>query len=405
MIWRRRSEAEREPVPAERDPDKHPVLSNLAAIGKISTDVLVIGGGGAGCSAALHIAERGVRVTLLERGLVGSQASGVNYGGVRQQGRHPAELPIARRSRELWGRLREITGSDCEFVPSGHLKLARNAEEEAELVAYADVARQYDLPLRLIGRNAVHAEFPFLGPAVVAGSFAADDGHANPRLLAPALARAARKAGAAIVEHAEVVRLARDSDGFIAETANGLEVRAKSLVNTAGYWGGAIAEQFGEKVPIQVLAPNMIVTEPLPYVVKVNLGVVGGNVYLRQIARGNVIFGGGHGEADPVALRARPLPAITLEALPLAAEIVPMLRDALVIRSWTGMDGQMPDHIPVIGPSRTTPGLFHAFGFSGHGFQLGPAIGAILGELVLDGRSGTPIEAFDIGRFTLGKPP
>lgn len=400
MIWRRRTKAAPEPLPTERDPDKHPVLSNLAAIGKINTDVLVIGGGGAGCSAALHIAERGVRVTLLERGLVGSQASGVNYGGVRQQGRHPAELPIARRSRELWGRLREITGSDCEFVPSGHLKLARNAEEEADLVAYAEVAQQHDLPLRLIGRNAVHAEFPYLGPAVVAGSLAADDGHANPRLLAPALARAARKAGAAIVEHAEVVRLVRESDGFVAETANGLEVRAKSLVNTAGYWGGAIAEQFGETVPIQVLAPNMIVTEPMTYLVKVNLGVVGGNVYLRQIARGNIIFGGGHGEADPVALRARPLPAITLEALPLAAEIVPMLRDALVIRSWTGMDGQLPDRIPVIGPSRTTPGLFHAFGFCGHGLQIGPAVGMCLAELILDGQTPTPIECFGIERFS-----
>jgi sarcosine oxidase subunit beta len=71
----------------------------------------------------------------------------------------------------------------------------------------------------------------------------------------------------------------------------------------------------------------------------------------------------------------------------------------MIIRSWTGIDGQMPDVIPVMGPSRTTPGLFHAFGFSGHGFMLGPGVGAVLAELALDGRTDTPLDGFDIGRF------
>jgi sarcosine oxidase, subunit beta len=72
----------------------------------------------------------------------------------------------------------------------------------------------------------------------------------------------------------------------------------------------------------------------------------------------------------------------------------------MVIRSWTGIDGLMPDVLPVMGPSRTTPGLIHAFGFSGHGFMLGPGVGAVLAELVLDGRTDVPLEAFDIARFT-----
>ena len=80
-------------------------------------------------------------------------------------------------------------------------------------------------------------------------------------------------------------------------------------------------------------------------------------------------------------------------------QLVPGLAEARVIRTWSGVDGQMPDHIPVIGSSSTTPGLFHAFGFSGHGFQLGPVIGIILSELVLDGRTESPIEPFSITRF------
>lgn len=361
-------------------------------------DVVIVGGGGAGCSTALHLARRGVRVVLLERGLIGGQASGVNYGGVRQQGRHPAELPIARRSREIWGRLVEWIGTDAEFEATGHLKLARNEAEEADLVAYLDVARANDLPLEFYGRNALRDRWPWLGSGVVAGSFAPEDGVANPRLLAPAIAAAARRAGATILEKHAVDAFAHDGAGFEI-LAGGRRFRAPHLVNTAGFWGGAVAERFGERVPIRAFSPNMLVSEPIPHFVGPNLGVVGGNVYLRQIARGNVIFGGGYGVSDPAIPWSRPVPAVGLEVMRLAVELVPALAYTTVIRSWSGIDGETGDGIPVIGASRTTPGLFHAFGFSGHGFQLGPAIGAILCDLLLDGRTDVPLAPFRIDRF------
>jgi sarcosine oxidase subunit beta len=366
-------------------------------------DVLIVGGGGAGCSAALHLALRGSRVVLLERGLVGGQASGVNYGGVRQQGRNPAELPIARKSREIWGRMKQLAGTEAEFTVTGHLKLARNDAEEADLIAYLDVAKQHGLPLRMVGRNALHGEYPWLGPEVLAGSFASEDGSANPRLMTPALARAARDAGAVVHERAEVMEYAHDGALFHLHTQAGGSFTAPVLLNLAGFWGGRVAEAFGEAVPIVPLSPNMLVTEPMRYFIEPNLGVVGGNVYLRQIPRGNVIIGGGHGESNPgqpgETPWSRPLPEVTMEAARLAIALVPALEGAQIIRSWTGIDGQMPDRIPVIGPSSTTTGLFHAFGFSGHGFQLGPAVGAIMSELVLDGRTDIPLEPFRITRF------
>jgi sarcosine oxidase, subunit beta len=362
-------------------------------------DALVLGGGGAGCSAALHLARRGLRVILLERGLVGGQASGVNYGGVRQQGRHAAELPIARRSREMWGRMREIAGTDAEFTVTTHLKLARNAAEEAELVAYLDVARDYGLSLRMVGSNSIHLEYPWLSKSVVAGSLSPEDGSANPRLLAPALAHAARAAGAVICEGARIVEYAHAGGVFLLRAEDGREFRAPLLLNVAGFWGGAVAEAFGEKVPIEPLSPNMMVTEPLPYFITPNIGVVGGNVYLRQIPRGNVIIGGGHGESDPSGPWSRALPEVSLQTQAHAVALVPELAGAHVIRSWSGIDGVTPDHLPVIGPSRTMPGLFHAFGFSGAGFQLGPAIGAIMTELMVDHATDVPLAPFRIDRF------
>jgi len=361
----------------------------------ITAEVLIIGGGGAGVSAALHLAKRGTKVVLLERGLIGGQASGVNHGGVRQQGRHPAEIPLAIRSRRLWSNIQELCGSDVEFDPCGHLKLARNAEQEADLLRWNEMAKGYGLETTMLGRNAIRAQHPYFGESVIAGSLLAEDGSANPRLLAPALARMARAAGATLLEHHKVESI---EAGFRV-LANGQEFTAPILLNTAGFWGGEVAARFGEPVPVESLNPNMLVTEPLPYFCSVNVGVVGGDVYLRQIPRGNVILGGGRGESDPALPRSRPLPDPGFLAMRKAIEIIPRLEGALIIRSWTGIDGGMPDALPVMGWSHTTPGLLHAFGFSGHGFMLGPAVGEILSELVLDGRTDVPLEAFDIARF------
>ncbi len=119
----------------------------------------------------------------------------------------------------------------------------------------------------------------------------------------------------------------------------------------------------------------------------------------RQIPRGNVIFGGGRGFGDWEQWRSRPSTPVTLAAVPKLLDLVPAFRDALVIRSWSGIDGETPDKLPVIGHSPTTAGLIHAFGFSGAGFQLGPVMGEVLAELALKGEASTPIDAFRADRF------
>jgi len=358
-----------------------------------------VGGGLAGCSAALHLAGRGIPTVLLEKGQVGAQASGVNFGGVRQQGRHLAEVPLALRSRALWARMAELVGEDLEFRVTGHLRLARHAEDMALLERYAADVAALGLPLQLLGGNALRERFPWLSPAIPGASFCASDGQANPRLAGPAFGRAARRAGADVREGEEAVAVERDGRGFRTVTAAGLELRSRVLLNTAGAWGNRIAERFGEKAAMRTIAPQMVVTEPAPHVVQPVLGIVGGAIYLRQIERGNVIFGTGDGIADIATTRHHVLPANTLAGAAIACHLVPHLAPLQIIRVWTGIEGETEDFIPVIGPSGTTPGLFHAYGFSGHGFQLGPVVGLILSELVAEGRTESPIAPFAIGRF------
>lgn len=365
-----------------------------------SFDIAVIGGGLAGCSTALHARMKGASVVLFERGRCGAQASGVNYGGVRQQGRHPAELPLARRSRSIWGNLQSLIGSDCEFSVTGHLKLARHNADMIELAAHRAVLSEHGIHVDILDASDVGRQFPYIGKGYAGASRCAEDGHANPRLVAPGFARAARARGADIREQCRVDAIHVSENGFSITLANDpTPVKARRLVNAAGAWGAAIACLLGDCVNEEVMAPNMCVTEPIAPLIGPNLGICGGGIYIRQTAQGSVVFGGGLGTADRDALRARPLAEVTHAAAQAAITMVPQLANVLLLRSWTGIEGRMDDGLPVVGPSPKVAGLFHAFGFSGHGFQLGPAVGAVLAELCTDGHSDTSVNGLSLNRF------
>jgi sarcosine oxidase subunit beta len=364
----------------------------------IESDALIIGGGIVGASAALWLALKGKRVTLLERDFCGSHSSGVNYGGVRRQGRPLSQLPLSQRAHQIWGGLQDLIGIDGEYLRSGHLKLARSDKDMDALRAYAQASRSFGMDLQLLDREQLRARFAWAGDVAVGASLCADDGHANPRLVSPAFAGAARQAGAHIFEQAKVVDVSHDGSAFVVQTANGLNLRAPWLLNCAGAWAGALAEQFGEPVPMVSGHPAMLVTEPLPMFMDVSTGVEGGGIYARQVARGNCVLGGGQGFAlDPA--RARPGQAAVLEILRNAAELYPPLAGAQAIRTWSGTEGYLPDREPVLGPSLTQPGLLHGFGFAGSGFQIGPAAGEALAQYVCAGQSTISLDAFSIRRF------
>jgi sarcosine oxidase subunit beta len=365
----------------------------------VHTDVAIVGGGIVGASAALALRQMGIGVVLLERDLCGSRSSGVNYGGVRRQGRPINQLPLAQRAHRIWGRLRETIGTDGEYLRSGHFKIARSETDMAALERYRAQSRDFDLGLELLSDTRLRERCAWLGARAVGGSLCAEDGQANPRLVSPAFALAAQRAGAQIFERHQVDEVAHDGTKFMLRSGNALEVHAPALLNCAGAWAGPIATEFGEAVPLQSGHPAMAVTEPLPFFMNWSLGVEGGGIYCRQVARGNLVLGGGGAGVALDADRARSDRDAIASLSAQAVELLPALRHAHFIRTWSGTEGYLPDRQPVLGPSRTTPGLFHGFGFAGAGFQIGPAAGEVLAELVRDGRSSTPIEAFSIERF------
>lgn len=369
-----------------------------------AADVVIVGGGLMGAATALFLRRRGRSVILLESGLVGQQASGVNFGNVRRQGRFLPQIPLANRSRAIWGQLTELIGEDAEFLATGHLRVSFRPEDTGRMETYAEDARQYGLELELVSANALRTRFPFVGPAALAGSFSPHDGHANPRLAAPAFARAAARQGAAVVENTEVTAIEKVGEDFVIAAADGRTFRAPIVQISAGAWASTMAARFGEVVPTKVLGPQMGVTEPVPYAITPVVGIATTveheGVYFRQVKRGNIVFGGGaRTQAFPDLRRAYVDPANTLRQLPFLGRLAPALGALRVIRTWSGIEAYLPDDIPVMGPSARVPGLFYAFGFCGHGFQLGPGVGDVMAELICTGQTRTPIAPFDIGRF------
>jgi sarcosine oxidase subunit beta len=147
----------------------------------------------------------------------------------------------------------------------------------------------------------------------------------------------------------------------------------------------------------------MMVTTRMPHFLDPVIIGTGRQLSFKQTDTGTVVIGGGilgvphldQDIADTVAERLR-VSAQTCSIL------FPVMRRAIIVRTWAGLEARMPDEIPVIGPSQTAPNLWHAFGFSGHGFQLSPIVGSLLADLIVEGQSPLPIDAFRPGRFNEG---
>ncbi|MFM0228096.1 NAD(P)/FAD-dependent oxidoreductase [Paraburkholderia dipogonis] len=376
----------------------------MSATTRNEADVIVIGGGIMGTTTAFFLRQRNRSVILLERGLTGQQASGVNFGGIRRQGRALPQLAMANRALRTWQRSAELLGEDIEFLPSGHTRVCYHQRDVENFDQYAIDARAHGLELEVLHGEAMFGRFPFLGREVLAASISPLDGHANPRLAAPAFGRAATRLGARVIEDTEIVRVEKDGSRFRVESARGDVYWAAQLVICAGAWASRLTEQFGEPVPLTARGPQMCVTEPVPYVFKSSMGVFTSikeeSIYFRQIPRGNIIVGGGPaGPADAVTSRASVLPINTVRQLAQMRRLVPALAPLHVIRVWSGVESYLPDSEPVIGPSSQVDGLFYAFGFSGSGFQIGPGVGETLAELVDTGSTAIPLDVFSIRRF------
>jgi glycine/D-amino acid oxidase-like deaminating enzyme len=359
-------------------------------------DVAVIGGGIMGGAIAYQLAKAKKTVALLERNFIGSEASGRNGGGVRLQGRHPFEIPVALLSVELWKKLAQELKTETEYRQGGNIWVALNADELEHMQSLAPAQQNMGVAVELLDSVDIRKLNPYLsGDCIIGGCYSPNCGNANPILTTRGYAAAAAGAGAQIFENTNVLQINVSKGEVRGIVTSRGEVQSSIVVVAAGAWTPMIAKMVGLEIPIRPTRDQLMVTEPINAFFK--QFIISSRVYFRQAANGGVHIG--TVDLPHQTFDQNTDPKDLSHAAVAATQMMPLLQNVKVVRSWAGTTEKTPDDIPILGFVEQPAGLLIAAGFSGHGFALGPAIGQLISELILNGKPSISIEKFHLARF------
>ena len=411
-----------------------PPVQPVASDEKIpkSVDVVVIGAGIAGCTAAYELSKRDFSVALIEKGRVGGEQSSRNWGWVRQQHRDLRELPLAMKSLEIWGTLNEEIGAETGFRRTGLVYVTTRPADFAQWEAWTLKAREFQMHSRVLSPAEAKELTPGSVPDWIGGVHSPTDGRAEPSLAAPAIAEAARRLGATIHQECAARGLETEAgkvSGVITEKGT---IRTQAVLLAGGAWSGLFCRRHNLRLPQAGVKSTSFATEAAPEVAKGGLSMP--DVTIRRRLDGGYSVGlGGRGlvELSPQGLmyakdfwptfkkrrwglsfgigrsffdgpeqlarwsfdkpspfeRHRTLdpgadPKLVQLGLTRLGEHYPALKGLKVATMWGGMIDSTPDGIPVISGVDTMPGLYLSTGFSGHGFGIGPGAGRLAADLI-----------------------
>jgi glycine/D-amino acid oxidase-like deaminating enzyme len=372
-------------------------------------DVLIVGGGIAGCATAWFLAREGADVILIERDDISSRASGRNAGGLHAQLPHQTTmergLGWARHFSPIIGVLVESIGlwrglqdeHDLDVTIGGGLLVAGEHSQMREIEERIAIEHAVGLDIRVLDRSELRHLAPYISDAAVGGAFCPLEGKANPLKAVPAFARLALASGARLMRRTELVSLERNGAAFSARTTAGI-IAARRVVNCAGIDAGRVAAMVGIPLPIHGEAIMVSVTEPVEPLVNHLVYSAGHLLTLKQGSNGSLLIGGGWpartrpGTADPV---------IDLAALAgnlaAAQAVVPRIAKAALLRSWAGYVNGTPDWRPIVGEAPRVPGFFNQC-FPYFGFTAGPLSALVTAELVLGRKPSVDIERYSVLR-------
>lgn len=389
-------------------------------------DIAVLGAGLVGCAAAYELARRGKRVIVVDQWEINRGASGRNAGSLhfqieprmlnllREQPERLSQLiTVNLQAIEDWRQLSRSVGRDAEVVMSGGVMVAESEAELTVLTEKLTLEIAAGLRVELIEGREVRRIAPYLTSDIRYAAFCGDEGHSNPRLITPAFARAAAELGCQFSLRTQVMSLEPIGQGWRlkarptsqpAASPDSISIDAGMILMAAGAWSREILEPLGFSTPLTALGLQMNVTQRTRSFMTHLVQHVGRRLSIKQLESGNVLIGGGW----PASL-AGPLlgsdPAVNIIEsslygnLDIALRVVPGISSLDIIRSWTGIASVAPDHLPVLGPVQSLPGIFIAAG--GSSFTLGPTYARLIAELMSAGSTTLPLELYRPERFTL----
>ncbi|MBL8702952.1 MAG: FAD-binding oxidoreductase [Alphaproteobacteria bacterium] len=370
------------------------------------TDVVVIGAGISGAACAWELASRGVRTTLVERWHPAAMGSGWSLAGVRQSGRHPAELPLARAAVDRWAALDEALGAKTFYRRQGNLRLARTAAEADVIERLVREQSAAGLDIEFLGdHDAIRAVAPAIGPAAIAGSLCRSDGHADAVASVQAFVAAARRHGAELRVGERVLAIEIAGGRVAGVTTDKGRIAAGAVVLAAGIFGNELLRPLGLEVPLALHMVTVLRSTPTTRRLDQVIGVANADCAGRQEVDGRWRATSGvepwHGELiDGDAPRVPCAAEALAGTVSKFGALVPEFRAARIAEIWAGLIDLTPDALPVLdAPAAAPQGLVIGMGFSGHGFCLGPVTGAILADLATTGASEFPIAPFGLARF------
>jgi glycine/D-amino acid oxidase-like deaminating enzyme len=398
-----------------------------------TTDVVVIGGGIIGIATALFLARDGVSVTVCEKGEVGHEQSGRNWGWVRVMGRDPSEIPLGLESMRLWEEMDRLVGGDTGFTRSGIVYVADTQEKLAEHEAWLDHAKQYQLDSRLLSNREIDSVLPGGKRAFAGALFTPSDARAEPQKAVPAMARALRRHGGTVLTRCAVRGVETSAGKVSAVVTERGRIACQRVVLAGGAWSRLFLGNLGIDLPSLKVLGSVLRTEPMegPPVHAVGASDF---AFRKRQDGGYTVAHRGASVAEivpdsfrlmrdflPSLMRQRhelrlklgrrfldearqpkrwsldettpfererildpePSLAILKEAQANLIAAFPAFAGMRIAQAWGGLIDATPDAVPVIGEVPRLPGLFLACGFSGHGFGIGPGAGRLVADLMM----------------------
>ncbi|KAB2371442.1 NAD(P)/FAD-dependent oxidoreductase [Actinomadura montaniterrae] len=368
-------------------------------------DVVVIGGGVMGTSIAFHLAEAGVRVVLAERDELGSGSTCKAAGGVRAQFSDEVNIRLGARSLEAFARFGERPGQEIDLHRVGYLFLLSRPEDVAAFEESVALQNELGVPSRMI----TVAEARRLSPLIetgglLAAAFSPDDGHCTPESVVLGYATAARRHGATLLTHCEVLGIdAPGGEVRAVETSRG-RIAASAVVCAAGAWSARVGAMAGVDLPVEPLRRQIAFTGPMPDLprpVPMTIDFTT-SFYFHGEGEG-LMLGMSDPDERPGFLLDRTdawLPRLTGAI----AARAPRLLDAGLAGGWAGLYEVTPDHNALIGEDGRVSRFLYATGFSGHGFLQGPAVGEVVRDLYLRREPFVDVAPLHAARFAGDRP-
>lgn len=397
-----------------------------------STSVVIIGGGIVGVTAALALAERNIPVVLLEKGQIAGEQSSRNLGWIRKTSRHSHDVPLSLASDKIWAGMAERVGRPVGYQQNGIMFLAHTEEQMSMYAAWHQSVAALDLDSRLVTTGQIEELVPGGKGQWFGGVYTPSDGYAEPTLVSNALAEAAMKKGATLVQQCAVRTLVRSSGKISGVVTEQGEIKCEQVLLAGGAWSRRFLGNEGVSLSTLPVICSVVRTKPMEG--PTNIAVGGPNFsfrkhqnggyiitqrgkldapltldhlligwrYLEQIKHQHSFLKVGFGKAffKDLKLKRRwqaasespfeiirtrdPKPNMKLnqDAINNLKAAWPAFDETSIEEAWAGLIDVTPDSMPVIDKIDAIPGLTIATGFSGHGFGTAPAAGQLAADLI-----------------------